>query len=257
MCREGELKWMQGARVMGRVGGFRNGRMGVLIALAAGMIAAAACAANAQTSQGDADAKRTLCVHGVASGSLNVRSGPGLDQPVIGRLGRNDCGLRLDGRCEGSWCEMAGPGTRGWVLTQYVGIYEIPKREPRAKVAQRKRRVASRPRRHPPPQLAVATNAARSSPTFSYWAPFGLLRTAARAVGVFSSHPRASLGSCVVGVASWDTLRIRNGPGVSHPAIGGIPSRACHVQVAGACRGPWCRVSWSGRVGWVNTLYLQ
>jgi len=244
---------MEGARVMGCVGGFRNGRVGASIALAAAIAAATACAACAETGQGGAGARRTLCVHGIASGSLNVRSGPGLDQPVIGKLGRNDCGLRLDGRCEGSWCEMAAPGARGWVLTQYVGIYEIPKREARAKAAQRKRPVASRPRRRPPPQVTIAA----AGPTFGYWAPYGLLRTAADAFGAFSFRPRSSLDRCVVGVASWDTLRIRNGPGVSHPAVGGIPSQACHVRFAGACRGPWCRVSWNGRVGWVNTLYLR
>jgi len=65
------------------------------------------------------------------------------------------------------------------------------------------------------------------------------------------------LGACVVGVESWDTLRIRRGPGVEHRAIGGIPAGACRVSPAGGCHGPWCRVAWRGWVGWVNAVHLR
>ncbi|MGE0699066.1 MAG: SH3 domain-containing protein [Hyphomicrobiaceae bacterium] len=64
-------------------------------------------------------------------------------------------------------------------------------------------------------------------------------------------------GACVVHVAPWDTLRLRTGPGVGHEAIGGIPPGDCRVVSAGGCRGDWCRVAWHGRIGWVNTSYLD
>jgi SH3-like domain-containing protein len=62
---------------------------------------------------------------------------------------------------------------------------------------------------------------------------------------------------CVIGVAAWDTLRLRNGPGVGHDAIGHIPPGACRVARVGGCVGAWCRVAWRGRVGWVNAFYLE
>ena len=58
--------------------------------------------------------QRTLCVQGLeAPQALMVRSGPGLDSRVIGRLPAKACGVRLAGRCNGEWCEMALGETLG------------------------------------------------------------------------------------------------------------------------------------------------
>ncbi len=62
---------------------------------------------------------------------------------------------------------------------------------------------------------------------------------------------------CVVRVDRGDTLRVRTGPGVSHDEIGGIPPGACGVERVGGCKGPWCKIAWRGRTGWVNTYYLD
>lgn len=62
---------------------------------------------------------------------------------------------------------------------------------------------------------------------------------------------------CVARVERGDTLRIRTGPSPRYDEIGGIPPGACGVERVGGCRGPWCKVQWRGRVGWVNTQYLD
>jgi uncharacterized protein YraI len=74
-----------------------------------------------------------------------------------------------------------------------------------------------------------------------------------QAVEQGSGEPTA----CVARVERWDTLRIRTGPGASHGEIGAIPAGACGVERAGACQGRWCKIAWRGRVGWVNTYYLD
>ena len=62
---------------------------------------------------------------------------------------------------------------------------------------------------------------------------------------------------CVRGVGQGDTLRIRSGPDPRAPEIGRIPSAACGVAIAGACRGAWCPIAWHGRRGWSNAVYLS
>jgi uncharacterized protein YraI len=73
----------------------------------------------------------------------------------------------------------------------------------------------------------------------------------------FHLGPRVRPGRCVVGVAGWDTLRLRTGPGTGHPAIAGIPPRACGVVRSGPCVGAWCAVRYRRHAGWVNTWYLD
>jgi uncharacterized protein YraI len=216
---------------------------------------------------GDA-AGRLLCVHGVSGSSLNVRAGPGLDRPVVATLRRDDCGLAQVGRCDAGWCEMARGDVRGWVDTRYVGVYEAPdarhaktERAPaqRAIVRKRtKRKVLSASARTASSSRMVSADTVRS-PIFdrSYGPIGGLFRMALGAA--FTAVPRSGIaaGSCVVGVAPWDTLRVRSGPGIAHAPIGAIPSDACHVRQLSDCRGQWCRVAWRGHVGWVNTFYLR
>ena len=64
-------------------------------------------------------------------------------------------------------------------------------------------------------------------------------------------------GSCVKRVDRDDTLRIRSGPGIDNDEIGEIPPRACGVAVSDACEGQWCRITYRGRRGWVNTYYID
>lgn len=60
----------------------------------------------------------------------------------------------------------------------------------------------------------------------------------------------------VRGVASWDRLNIRSGPGADYPIHGSIPSNGTGVICVGPCEGRWCRISWRGVQGWTNMRYL-
>lgn len=55
---------------------------------------------------------------GSAKTSLNVRSGPGLQQPVIGGLAPGEP-VTID-QCANSWCLIQGLNTRGWVAEAYL-----------------------------------------------------------------------------------------------------------------------------------------
>ena len=64
--------------------------------------------------------------------------------------------------------------------------------------------------------------------------------------------------ACVMDVAAWDVLWMRSGPSVRYRRIGSIPPRACGIRVNwNTCRGKWCKVSYAGQHGWVNTRYLD
>ncbi len=69
-------------------------------------------------------------------------------------------------------------------------------------------------------------------------------------------HSSARTG-CVRRVAANDVLFIRAGPGPGNPAIGSLSSTACGLTLAGTCHGPWCKIGWRGRSGWVNMHYVD
>ena len=53
-----------------------------------------------------------------ATGSVNVRSGPGTGYRVVDRLSR---GERVDVQdCRGSWCRVVKSGPDGWVSANYL-----------------------------------------------------------------------------------------------------------------------------------------
>ena len=60
-----------------------------------------------------------------ATGSVNVRSGPGTGYHVVDQLRR---GERVDVQsCRGSWCRISKPGPDGWVSANYLdagGYYD-------------------------------------------------------------------------------------------------------------------------------------
>lgn len=183
--------------------------------------------------------QRTLCVHGVeAPDTLSVRAGPGANHRIVDRLPAKACGVELVGRCADGWCEMALGQQAGWVNTKNIAVYEMPEvPEVRANSIQPVAPVPPAAKSEPPPPV---TAAAPASPR-------------ARVVEQGSTEGTA----CVTGVERGDTLRIRTGPGIDHDEISGIPPGACGVARAGNCRGRWCKVAWRGRVGWVNTTYLD
>ncbi|MCH9809393.1 MAG: DUF992 domain-containing protein [Alphaproteobacteria bacterium] len=68
-----------------------------------------------------ADAAGTGCVVGVSSGSqLNVRSGPGVRFPVIGGLAADACGVSIQRRCNGRWCQVVLGSVSGWASRGFL-----------------------------------------------------------------------------------------------------------------------------------------
>ena len=68
--------------------------------------------------------------------------------------------------------------------------------------------------------------------------------------------------TCVTGVARWDVLWMRSGPSVRYRRIGSLPPWACGVRIITCTRSRpyapiWCKVTWRGLRGWVNSRYLR
>lgn len=64
----------------------------------------------------------------------------------------------------------------------------------------------------------------------------------------------------VSGVESWDTLNIRNGPGVKNAVVGEIPFDGKDIVATGKERNigftHWVEISWADKQGWVSNAYL-
>jgi uncharacterized protein YraI len=59
---------------------------------------------------------------GTATTSLNIRTGPGPDQPIIGRMRSNQSAMIL-GCVEGSfWCQVQFRGLQGWAYSRYMAL---------------------------------------------------------------------------------------------------------------------------------------
>lgn len=203
-----------------------------------------------------------LCVHAVATGdSLPVRSGPGLHQSVTGRLGADDCGIRLVGACRDGWCEMARGEVRGWVDTRYVGIYELPMAASSASaIVEAPAAVETLPTPRAESQATkpdTRSDRGEAADREPQVAPDGGRQALNDRTPQSTNGSHARTGACVARVSRGDTLRMRSGPGVGHSEIGGIPPGACSIERVGGCRGSWCPVAWRGRSGWVNSYYLQ
>lgn len=52
---------------------------------------------------------------------LNVRSGPGADEPVVGSIDAQGSGIHCLGPCEGHWCRVSWRGIVGWTNMKYLG----------------------------------------------------------------------------------------------------------------------------------------
>jgi len=56
----------------------------------------------------------------IAASRLNVRSGPGLDQPLLGQLAGEDTVTLIGRSSQGQWFAIQWPSGTGWVAAQYV-----------------------------------------------------------------------------------------------------------------------------------------
>ncbi len=253
-------------------------------------------------------ATRVLCVHGIdAPKSLNVRSAPSQNAPVVLRFPAKGCGVTLAGRCEGEWCIMALGNQSGWVNTRFIAYYDVPDDHqaatalpaagaPGLTATPRTERIAQasppEPRIAPRKPVQPHSSAAPRNmpPRTAEWRRveprrerLGNLQryrhdrpdvrgfdVPGRIASAFAMTMRVALGgpirslspppareACVTRVDQSDTLRVRRGPGVDNDAIGEIPPHACGIERVGGCMGAWCRIAWRGRMGWVNSYYLQ
>ena len=64
----------------------------------------------------------------------------------------------------------------------------------------------------------------------------------------------------VVGVASDDTLNVRDGPGVENEVVGEVPHNGIGIELLGedieVDESPWREISYEGLTGWVNRRFL-
>ena len=61
----------------------------------------------------------------------------------------------------------------------------------------------------------------------------------------------------VVGVAADDVLYMRARPSSKGRIVAAIPYDGIGIVKSGGCSGNWCRMSYGGKVGWVNMRYLR
>lgn len=62
---------------------------------------------------------------------------------------------------------------------------------------------------------------------------------------------------CVVHVASWDRLNIRNGPSSQHAITGRKRYGSCGIQVVAKCWDQWCPVEDGHVKGWAHRRFLD
>src|SRR6478736_2776735 len=159
---------------------------------------------------------------------LNMRAGPSVGYPVVGRIPPGGRGVRVVGRCR-EWCPVVYNGASGWVNPAY---------------------------------LAPESSTARRDPDDDAHEP-----AQPRARGLASPEPaiarqRAQLPSYwrVTGVAEGESLRVHDGPSATASVVHAFePDSGC-IKLTGGCQKPWCQVKFPGlngeRVGWVDSKHL-
>jgi len=69
----------------------------------------------------------TWKVINVANGDvLNIRSGPGADNTIVGTIPSGSACVLKSAQCEGKWCRVAYDKTIGWVNTRYLRFMAEP-----------------------------------------------------------------------------------------------------------------------------------
>ncbi len=58
----------------------------------------------------------------VATGRLNVRSGPGVSHAVVTQIANGESYAAVGRNADGSWLQISGPGFTGWINARYVQI---------------------------------------------------------------------------------------------------------------------------------------
>ena len=160
---------------------------------------------------------------------LNIRSGPSVGYPIVGRIPPGGRGVRVVGHCQG-WCPVSYNGASGWVNPRLS-------RSGYCRGAARQRHDRRR-------QLCFRARAATSP---------------------WSRRRRASALSCraywqVTGVAEGESLKVHDAPSSSASVVHAFEPQTGCIKLTGGCQKPWCQVKFPGlsgdRVGWVDSKHL-
>ena len=157
---------------------------------------------------------------------LNMRSGPSVGYPIVGRIPPSGRGVRLLGHCR-EWCPVSYNGASGWVNPIYLAAEPQAQRDP----DDDEPAVLPRARGY----VALEPPAARKRVQLpSYWQ--------------------------VTGVAEGESLRVHDAPSPTASVVHAFePDSGC-IKLTGGCQKPWCQVKFPGlsgeRVGWVDSKHL-
>lgn len=209
-----------------------------------------------------------------ATVGVNVRSGPGLNQSIIGGL-CGGCTVTKIGASSNGWTPVRWGGRSAYIYSQYLtsGSTQSPTSD--GSTGTMKTTVWLNERSGPSlndgvvrvlaPQTTVSLTG-RQSNGFAEINDGGALRWVYRAYLSSSgaapapnapSNPGG--GGNLPGVTGTKyttaALNVRSTPGFDNSPLGFVPEGGS-VQVTGVTQGAWTQIIWSGAVRWVYTSYL-
>ena len=170
----------------------------------------------------------------VAKGDIvNVRSGPGTEHRLIGRMVAGQSAPILGRSLDGAWLNIRMPKSErlGWVNAEIVTIVDAPPATPTATPA-------SDEGISPPPTIAVIGTAGQKT-------------TPAPTAGQANGGPRVT-------VPRGDFVNLRSGPGTSFRTVGML-SQLQSAEITGrSADGSWLQVRTSrGALAWLAAQYVR
>lgn len=161
----------------------------------------------------------------VIVGSLNVRSGPGTNYPVLLTVGTGHVMSMLGRNNDGSWVMVRVNGVVGWVNESSI----VPQ-SPIMSLPNTSGSVAPPPTAQPP-----ASNPPGSLPG-----------------GIPDGNVAPGTAVVTAGL-----LNMRSGPGPGYSVVGKLANGTLVTMLGRNSAGSWILVSSAGLQGWVSSLYLQ
>ncbi|MGI5900761.1 MAG: SH3 domain-containing protein [Christensenellales bacterium] len=163
---------------------------------------------------------------------LNVRSGPGMDNPIVAVLLEGD--IAQKGEVSGNWCQVIlSDGTKGWASMAYLSE------------AQRKQETSAD---------SAPVSAASPSP-----APVQTARPTPSPQSSATPTPKAAANpsqqTYIAAVSTAGSLNIREGAGMGHAVIGYI-SAGEKMELLERGEG-WHKVRKGNVIGWASAAYIR
>ncbi len=170
---------------------------------------------------------------------LNVRSGPGVSNPIIAVMLEGDSAEK--GRVSGNWCEVTLPnGTKGWASMTYLsGVGQKPTASPGGSSAALPSPV---PAQTPAPSMAAQTASPTASPR-------------PQATPPAHATPKPSQQTYIAAVSTAGSLNIREGAGMGYPVIGYM-SAGEKVELLEQGQ-EWHKVRKGTLIGWASAAYIR